>query len=126
MSSMQVRAMDGKTIAHLISLPVIETAGIYTSVVMIRTDSFNNRAAGIANLSMLAVNAGAGAFTMFGGSENYDRWRRIHRILGITTTAAALWMSISAGVDDNLADRDKYVGAGYAVLTTIPVFMFSF
>lgn len=119
-------AMDGKTLAHIISVPLIEGAGIYSAVNMIQSDNSNSKAAGITSVSLLGLNAGLGAFTMFGNAENYSSFRLVHRILGFAVTGAGLWMTISAATDDNIKSHVPYVAGGYTALTVVPLVIFRF
>ena len=119
-------ALDGKTLAHVISIPVIEGTGIYASVKMIRTGTTNNTAAAITNLSLIGINAGMGAYTLFGKPTDYSKWRTTHRIVGFAASAAAIWLAISAGRDSDITRVDKGVAIGYSALTVVPVVLFSF
>jgi hypothetical protein len=122
----QGRAMDGKTIGHLISIPIIEGSGIYTSVKMLGTHDANASAAAVTNLCLIGTNAGIGAYTLFGHPDNYGTLRLVHRITGFITSAASIWMAVSAVDSPDLKKVDKGVGVGYAVLTVVPLFVFSF
>ena len=119
-------AMDTKTLGHLISIPVIEGTGIYSSVQMVRTGETNATAAGITNLALVGFNAGLGAYTLFGKPESFDTFRMVHRITGMVTSAAAVWLAASAWRNSDMKKVDRGVATGYSVLTVIPVIMFSF
>lgn len=119
-------ALDGKTLGHLISIPVIEGTGIYSSVRLLQTGTANGTAAAITNFSLIGINAGIGAYTLFGKPADYEKWRMAHRVAGMFTSAAAIWLAISAGVNDDVARLDKGVAAGYSVLAVVPVVLFSF
>ena len=119
-------ALDTKTLGHIISIPVIDAAGIYSAVQLIRSDGVNGKAAGITSISLLAINGGLGAYTLFGKPENYAKFRTIHRIIGFAVTGAALWMSISAGTNDREQNSDKYITYGYSAVTTVPLVVFAF
>lgn len=119
-------AIDGKTMGHIISIPIIEGTGIYSSVKMIQTHDGNLTAAAITNLSLIGLNAGLGAVTLFGGSDNYSTLRTIHRIMGFSTFCAGAWMTASAVANKDVSRVDKGVSMGYSVLTVVPLFMFSF
>lgn len=124
--AMQTQAMDGKTLGHIISIPVLEGVGIYSSVRMLQSRDPNATAAAITNLSLIGINAGIGAYTLFGNSENYGTLRTVHRIAGFLTSAAAVWLTTSAWLDDDLRKVDKGVATGYSVMTVVPVVIFSF
>lgn len=119
-------AFDGKTIGHLISIPIIEGTGVYSSIRLIQTGDANAAAAAITNLSLIGFNSGVGAFTLFGKTADYSRWRTIHRFTGFLTGAAGIWLAVSAGVNKDVAALDKGVAAGYAVVAVVPVVLFSF
>ena len=123
---MQLQAMDGKTISHVVSIPVIEGVGIYSSVRMLQTGEPNATAAAITNLSLIGFNAGIGAYTLFGKPDNYGTLRTIHRVTGFLTSAAAIWLTASAWLDADLRSVDKGVSTGYSVMTVVPVILFSF
>jgi heme A synthase len=123
---MQLQAMDGKTIGHLVSIPVIEGVGIYSSVRLLQTRQPNATSAAVTNLSLIGINAGIGAYTLFGNSDNYGTLRTIHRVVGFLTSAAAVWLTTSAWLDDDMQSVDKGVSTGYSVMTVVPVIMFSF
>jgi hypothetical protein len=118
--------MEKKTLMHIISIPLIDGAGIYSGVQMLKTESANNKASAITSLSLLGVNAGLGATSMFAHSENMAWVRTTHRIVGFLVTGASIWMAVSAGVDDELRTGDKIVAGGFAGLTVVPLIMFSF
>ncbi len=118
--------MDKKTLAHIISIPLLDGAGIYTGVQMLKTESANNKASAITSLSLLGVNAGLGATSMFAHSENMSWVRTTHRVVGFLVTGASVWMAVSAGVDDQIKTGDKIIAGGFAGLTVVPLIMFSF
>jgi hypothetical protein len=118
--------MDKKTLMHVVSVPLLDASGIYTSVRMLNTESNNNKASAITSLSLLGVNAGLGTISLFSNSEKMGWARTTHRIVGFLVTGASLWMAISAGVDDEVKTGDKVVAGGYSALTVVPLIMFSF
>ena len=122
----QSHALDGKTIGHLISIPIVEGTGIYSSVRLIQTGNANATAAAVINLSLIGINSAVGAYTLFGKPADYSRWRAIHRVTGFITGAAGIWLAVSAGVNKEVANIDKGVAAGYAVVAVVPVILFSF
>lgn len=122
-----VSANAGKEIFHYITLPLIEGAGIYASVKSVTDDNSGNstKAASITNLSLLGTNAAFGMIAMFSSEDKRYKLRTMHRIIGFTVSAAALWLSISASVDD--VDKSaRIVSYGYTGMSIIPVIMFSF
>ena len=122
----QLHAMDGKTVSHLVTIPVIEGTGIYTSVQMIRTGQPNSTAAAITNLALIGIDAGIGAYTLFGKPDNYSTLRTVHRIAGMVTSAAAIWLTTSAWLNPDMRSVDRGVSTGYSVMTVVPVILFSF
>jgi hypothetical protein len=125
-TSSTLSKVGGKELAHFISLPIIDGCGIYTSVKMLGTESANNKAAAISNLSLLAINGGLGMMTKFSSDKNYGKIRKIHRIAGFAVTGASIWMAVSAGLSDSMKKTDKGIAAGYSVLTVFPLVLFSF
>ena len=123
---MQLYAMDGKTISHIVSIPVIEGAGIYSSVRMLQTGKPNATAAAITNFSLIGINAGIGAYTLFGKPDDYGTFRTVHRVAGFLTGAAAVWLAASVLRDADRRSVDKGIAAGYSVMTVVPVVVFSF
>ena len=119
-------ALDGKTISHLVAIPIMEGAGVYTSLKMIKTDDNNLKAAAVTNISLMGINAGLGAIALFGNFDNYRNLRTAHRILGFTLSAASIWLTVSSAVNDDVRGIDKGIAAGYSIMTVVPLFMFSF
>ncbi|MBN1308027.1 MAG: hypothetical protein JXA18_08935 [Chitinispirillaceae bacterium] len=117
---------DGKTIGHLISIPIIEGTGIYSSIRLMQTGGANATASAVTNLSLIVVNSGVGAYTLFGKPADYTRWRTVHRITGFVTGAAGIWLAASAGINNDVAGLDKGIAAGYGIVAVVPVVMFSF
>jgi hypothetical protein len=114
-------------VAHLVTLPIIEGGGIYTSVMALReTNTNDTRAPAIVSLSLLGVNAAAGLTTMLGPQKNYPTMRLIHRSLGFAITAAAVWLSIAEASDMSLKTSTRGVCYGYTGLTMVPLIIFNF
>ncbi|HUI92368.1 MAG TPA: hypothetical protein VLX68_09005 [Chitinivibrionales bacterium] len=113
--------------AHFISLPIIEGAGLYTSIrCLMDTKSAATQVPSIATITLLAGNATLGAVSVFGPQENYPVLRTIHRYVGFGITAAALWMSVAAGNDRNVNNLTRNISYGYTAVTTVPIIIFSF
>jgi hypothetical protein len=113
--------------AHFLGLPIIEGAGVYSSIRMLQdSKSSVTKASAITSLCMLGTEAGLGCFAIFGPQPNYPKIRKIHRYAGFALSAAALWMSISAANDVNIKNNDRNIAHGYALVTTIPLIMFAF
>jgi heme A synthase len=120
-------AFAWKKEAHFISLPLIEGCGIYSSVRMLQeSHSSNTKASAITSLGLLGTNAAIGCVAVFGPHTNYMKLRQIHRYVGFALTAAAIWMSVSAGNDAHVQNPDRNIAYGYALLTSIPLILFSF
>lgn len=118
--------LGGKQIAHIASVPVIEGTGIYSSVKMIGTGNANATAAGITNISLLAINAAIGAIKVFGNVDNYQAWNTAHRIVGYTIAGASVWMAVSAFANNKTSGLTRGMATGYSALTFVPIIMFSF
>ena len=116
-----------KAVWHYVSLPLIEGAGIYSSIKSLTDDNSgtSTTAASITNLTLLGTNATFGLITMFSSEDARYKLRTAHRIIGITVSAAALWLSISASVDD-VETSTRIVSYAYTGMSIIPVIMFSF
>ena len=119
-------SMERKTLMHMVSLPIIDGAGIYSSVRCLQSGNTSSNAAAITSLSLLGVNAGLGMLTMASNAERYGNFRMTHRVIGFLVSGAAIWMAASAAVDDDIAKIDKGVAGGYAALTVVPLVLFSF
>jgi hypothetical protein len=120
-------AFAWKKEAHFLSLPVIEGAGIYSSVRLLQdSKSTVTKASAIASLCLLGTEAGLGCVAIFGPQPNYPKVRRIHRYVAFALSAAALWMSISAANDVNVQNNDRNIAHGYAILTAVPLAAFAF
>lgn len=74
----------------------------------------------------MAINAGFGAYTMFGKPAEYGTFRTVHRIIGFAVTGAALWLTAAAAIDDNVASHVKYVSGDYTALSVVPLIIFKF
>ncbi len=125
--SINTHLFAGKEIFHYISLPLIEGAGIYTSVRSLTDENCDQstKAAAITNLSLLGTNGALGLITMFSNDDTRLKLRTTHRIMGFTIFAAALWLSVATSVDD-IENSTQYVSYGYTAATLIPIFTFSF
>jgi hypothetical protein len=125
--SINTHLFAGKEIFHFISLPLIEGAGIYTSVRSLTDDNSDQstKAAAITNLSLLGTNGALGLITMFLKDDARLKLRTTHRIMGFTISAASLWLSIATSVDD-IENSTQYVSYGYTAVTLIPIFTFTF
>ncbi len=122
----RVSALDTKTILHLSMTPVAEGLGIYSSAVMIKDGNANCKAAGITNITLLAINAGLGSFIVFGKPSNYGALTRIHKIAGFTAVGASVWLTVSGALDKSVPSHVKYTSGGYAAMTAVPLFIFNF
>jgi hypothetical protein len=112
---------------HFLTLPFIEGLGIYSSTRILQdSQSSGTKASAIAGLSLLGIESGIGAAAIFGPQPNYPKLRRIHRYVGFALSAAALWMSISAGSDAHVENEARNFTHGFAIATTIPLIVFSF
>jgi hypothetical protein len=113
--------------AHFISLPIIEGAGLYTSIrFLMDTKSAATQVPSIATITLLAANATIGGIAIFGPQENYPLLRTIHRFVGFGLTAAGLWMSIAAANDRDVNNLTRNISYGYTIVTTVPIIIFSF
>ena len=113
--------------AHFISLPLIEGCGIYSSIRLLQdSQSSGTKASAIASLGLLGTNAAIGCLAVFGPQTNYPMLRRVHRYAGFLLTAAALWMSVSAGNDTHVQNADRNIVHGYTLLTAVPLIVFAF
>jgi hypothetical protein len=122
-----VPANAGKDIVHYVTLPLIEGAGIYTSIASLTHDNSggSTKAASVTNLAFLGTNATFGMIAMFSSEDTRYKLRTVHRIIGFAVSAASLWLAIS-GTADDVSTPTKIVSYGYFGMTLIPVIMFSF
>jgi heme A synthase len=112
---------------HFITLPIIEGAGLYTSIrCLLDTRSAATQVPSITTITLLAANATIGGIAIFGPQDNYPVLRTIHRFVGMAITAAGLWMSIAAGNDKDVNNLTRNISYGYTLVTTVPIIIFSF
>ena len=120
-------AFAWKKEVHFITLPIIEGAGLYTSIrCLLDTRSAATQVPSITTITLLAANATIGGIAIFGPQDNYPVLRTIHRFVGMAITAAGLWMSIAAGNDKDVNNLTRNISYGYTLVTTIPIIIFSF
>jgi hypothetical protein len=120
-------AFAWKKEAHFISLPIIEGAGLYTSIrCLMDTKSAATQVPSTTTITLLAANATIGGIAIFGPQDNYPVLRTIHRFVGMGLTAAGIWMSIAAGNDKNVNNLTRNISYGYTLVTTVPIIIFSF
>lgn len=120
-------AFAWKKEAHFISLPIIEGAGLYTSIrCLLDTRSAATQVPSITTITLLAANATIGGIAIFGPQDNYPMLRTIHRFVGMGIFAAGLWMSIAAGNDRDVNNLTRNISYGYTLVTTVPIIIFSF
>jgi hypothetical protein len=113
--------------AHVISVPIIEGLGIYSSIRVLQDSrSEFTKASAISSLALLTTNAAMGSYIVFGPQTDYALKRSIHKYIGYAVTAAALWMSVSAGNDARIENSDKNIFHCYTLTTSIPIIVFSF
>jgi hypothetical protein len=122
-----VSAFGWKKEAHFISLPFIEGAGLYSSIMVLEESSAtSSKVPAAATVTLLVANAAVGAATAFGPQDWYPAMRTMHRFMGYGITVAALWMSIAAANDKNVKNPERNVSYVYTALSTVPIIMFSF
>ncbi len=120
-------AFSWKKEVHFITLPIIEGAGLYTSIRCLQdTKSAATQVPSVATICLLAANSGIGAFAIFGPQDNYPLLRAIHRYVGMGVTAAALWMTLAAANDRDVNNQTRNVSYGYTAVTAVPIIIFSF
>jgi hypothetical protein len=119
-----------KSAAHFVSLPIIEGTGIYSSVIGLRDGELGvTKAAGVTNLALLGTNATFGMLSKMGPMDSRAKLHKIHRFIGFGVTAAALWLSISASLDNGINGRPsgaQYTSYAYTGLTVVPLILFAF
>jgi hypothetical protein len=120
-------AFGWKKEAHFISLPFIEGAGLYSSIMVLQESAAaSSKAPAAATLTLLVANAALGATTAFGPQDWYPNLRAIHRYMGFGITAAGLWMSIAAANDKNVRNLERNTSYAFTALSTVPIIIFSF
>jgi hypothetical protein len=116
-----------KGTVHLVTFPLIEGSGIYSSVNMLmHADNTVTKAGAATNLSLIAVQAGLGAAILFGSDDLSPAIRTIHRIVGASIIASGLWISISGTLDNGVPSAARYGAYGHTALASVPLIMFSF
>ncbi len=112
---------------HFISLPLIEGAGLYSSIMLTReSGSPSTTIPAYSTMTLLCMNAAVGGFTALGPQEYYPTFRAIHRYVGFAVTAVGLWMSIAAANDKDIRPLERNVSYAYTGLTVVPLILFSF
>jgi hypothetical protein len=122
-----VPAFSQKAMLHYISVPIIEGCGIYSSVTSL-TDANSTRgtqAAAVSSLVLMGTNSTLGILKTFGPESARPGLRTAHRIVGMSLTAAALWLSISVSVD-KVKTPTRIVSYAYTGLTVVPIILFKF
>jgi len=123
-----VSSSGWEEIAHYVSLPIIDGAGLYSSIYSLqKSDQAYTKASAIGVISTIAGTSVAGSLALFGPEQSRPVFRKIHRIAGFVTTAAALSLSIAASIDENInGHAAQYASYGYTGLTCVPLILFRF
>lgn len=111
---------------HLAGAVVGEGLGIYSSVTgILYGQSDVTKAAGYANIGLLATGATVGVLA-WAGVGDYETMVVIHRIVGYAVFAASVWLSVSTTLDEGTRNSaTPYTSYGYAALSLAPIILFS-
>lgn len=116
-----------KGTVHLIAVPLIAGTGYYSSATMLRDASeTGTKAAAISNMSLLSVQALLGGTILFTGDDLPPVVRTIHRVVGASVVASALWMSIAGSLDKGVQPASRYTAYAHTVLASAPLIIFTF
>ncbi len=116
-----------KGAVHLSMAPFLEATGIYSDVRMLQTaEQTGTQAGAITNLSLLAVQAGLGATILFTDDDLPPVVRVIHRIVGASVIASALWISIEGSLDKGVPSTACYTAYAHTALATAPLILMTF
>jgi hypothetical protein len=124
---MSLSVFAQKALMHYISVPVIEGCGVYSSVrcLVDGNSGTSTTAASITSLALMGTNSTLGIVKFFASEDTKPNLRKIHRVVGITVSAAAVWLAISASVD-KVNIQTRVVSYAYTGLTVVPIVVFSF
>jgi hypothetical protein len=116
-----------KGTVHLAAVPFIAASGIYSDVRILQTaDRDFTKAGAITNLSLLAIQAGLGA-TVFLGDENQSPTIRvIHKIVGASVLASAIWISVQGARDPGVPNLARNTSYAHTILVSAPLILFTF
>jgi hypothetical protein len=116
-----------KGTVHLIAVPFIAGTGIYSDVRILETARETGTKAGaITNLSLLGCQAALGATILFTGDDMPPALRIIHRIVGSSVIASALWISIAGSLDKGVPTAARYTSYAHTVFAAAPLILFTF
>lgn len=113
---------------HLMTVPIIESLGIFSSVsAMVYSDNTLTWTASITSLSFIAIQDTLGIISAFNINKWQNKIGKVHRVLGYTNIAVALFFNIVTSLDEQLDDKpSRFSGYGYTLFATIPIFTWRF
>lgn len=116
-----------KGVIHLAAVPFIAGTGIYSDVRMLQTaHETSTKAAAITNLSLLGLQATLGTTIFFGNDQQPPVIRVIHRIIGASVLASAIWISVAATRDNGVPTAARGTAYAHTVLAAAPLILFTF
>jgi heme A synthase len=116
-----------KGTVHLAAVPFIATSGIYSDVRILQTADRNfTKAGAITNLSLLGIQAGLGATILFGDNDQPPMIRMIHRIVGASVIASAIWISVQGARDPGVPNLTRNISYAHTVFATAPLILLTF
>ena len=116
-----------KGTVHLAAVPFIAASGIYSDVRILQTaDRDFTRAGAITNLSLLGIQAGLGATILFGNDDQSPIIRVIHRIVGASVIASAIWISVEGARDPGVPNLTRNFSYAHTALASAPLLLFTF
>ena len=117
-----------RKVIHIIDIPIIDAAGIYTAAkVFNNADLVSTKASAGTSMGLLAVQSAFGALTMAKLDQKKPAIRKIHRALSFALTGASVWMAVSTSLDDGTKGRpEQFTSYVFGGAVLIPVIMFSF
>jgi len=117
-----------RKVVHIIDIPIIDAAGIYTAAnVFGNAELVSTKASAGTSMGLLAVQSAFGALTMAKLDQKKPAIRKIHRALSFALTGASVWMAVSTSLDDGTKGRpEQFTSYVFGGAVLIPVIMFSF
>jgi|WetSurMetagenome_2_1015567.scaffolds.fasta_scaffold170058_1 hypothetical protein len=116
-----------KGTVHLIGVPIIEATGIYSDVRILQTADRNfTKAGAITNLSLLGVQACLGATIFLGKDDQSPMIRVIHRIVGASVIASAIWISVQGTHDPGVPNLARNTAYTHTIVAAMPLLLFTF
>lgn len=124
-SSAKIHSWKGTV--HLIGVPFIEGAGLYSDIRTLQTArQSGTRAGAVTNLGLLGVQAALGTIILFTDDNLPPAFRIVHRIVGTGILVSALWISIEGAFDGGIPVPARYASYAQSILVAAPLALLTF